>query len=511
MKKRSDTWADRAVMEPTQYIQLSDSENEGKTEALLLGAQKSTKLDQLFLPGDAGIAAFFYLPRPMEEIGLRARDVLRKPLRLLQMTNRAVGVLPYRFCESRGKYEMAWKSVPCAHTLLTGVYMTALILTAATGIARRIMANDFFGGGPEVRNVQGIKLMGIILVGGNLFNAWFQVFFVLYVSPRYCSLLNSWNVLAEASALDPTAGVRAAVYKLVGFLAVFWLVVFLMTVAGEPKIVSHVLDGVAETLLLVPPSWLARAAPTAKVVRLLVCFVCLHIFGIFKGSLFSFTTNCHMLKNGFAAWNKQLATGLEDIWRRQDKTRGRLGHLVQSHCHLVSLVRETEAIFGPMLQCYYASTVVILCTELYLLAYRIGSKDYSVDSVVTTGLLTLQTAAVFVQVSLAAGAVEEVANDSVDVLRRGLPYNTSERDRFNRDELVTALTGSQISITGGKFFVINRPFIITVISAVVTYFIVMIQFMQPGLEAVHEQPLAGGLNITVDNATTLDSLADSLL
>lgn len=54
--------------------------------------------------------------------------------------------------------------------------------------------------------------------------------------------------------------------------------------------------------------------------------------------------------------------------------------------------------------------VVILCTELYLLAYRIGSKDYSVDSVVTTGLLTLQTAAVFVQVSLAAGAVEEVVS-----------------------------------------------------------------------------------------------------
>ncbi|XP_069974436.1 uncharacterized protein [Penaeus vannamei] len=164
-----------------------------------------------------------------------------------------------------------------------------------------------------------------------------------------------------------------------------------------------------------------------------------------------------------------------------------------------------------MLQCYYASTVVILCTELYLLAYRIGSKDYSVDSVVTTGLLTLQTAAVFVQVSLAAGAVEEVANDSVDVLRRGLPFNTSERDRFNRDELVMALTGSQICITGGKFFVINRPFIITVISAVVTYFIVMIQFMQPGLEADHEQPPVDGLNFTVYNATAVDSLADSFV
>lgn len=33
---------------------------------------------------------------------------------------------------------------------------------------------------------------------------------------------------------------------------------------------------------------------------------------------------------------------------------------------------------------------------------------------------------------------------------------------WQRDELVTALTGPSICITGGKFFVINRPFIITV-------------------------------------------------
>ncbi|XP_042223626.1 uncharacterized protein LOC121867674 [Homarus americanus] len=132
-----------------------------------------------------------------------------------------------------------------------------------------------------------------------------------------------------------------------------------------------------------------------------------------------------------------------------------------------------------MLQCYYASTVIILCTELYLLAYRIGSSQYSADGVIATSLMTLQTAAVFVQVSLSAAAVQEVADDSIDVLRRGLPYDTSDRDKFNKDELTTALTGSPLYITGGKFFVINRPFIITVLSAVVTYFIVMIQFMQP--------------------------------
>lgn len=82
-------------------------------------------------------------------------------------------------------------------------------------------------------------------------------------------------------------------------------------------------------------------------------------------------------------------------------------------------------------------------------------------------------------VSLSAAAIEEVANDSIDILRRGIPFNTSNRDKFNMEELTMALTRSPIYITGGKFFVINRPFIITVMSAVITYFIVMIQFMQP--------------------------------
>ncbi|XP_066947300.1 uncharacterized protein [Macrobrachium rosenbergii] len=163
----------------------------------------------------------------------------------------------------------------------------------------------------------------------------------------------------------------------------------------------------------------------------MTCLVCLHIFAIFKGSLFCFTTNCHLLKNGFNSWNAQLINAIEDIWRRRGRPRGRLGVLVQSHYHLVKMVRETETIFSPMLQCYYASTIVILCTELYLLANRIGTQEYAADGVITTALMTLQTTVVFVQVSLAAAAVQEASEDSLDILRRGIPFDASERDKFN--------------------------------------------------------------------------------
>ncbi|XP_045618597.2 uncharacterized protein [Procambarus clarkii] len=186
-----------------------------------------------------------------------------------------------------------------------------------------------------------------------------------------------------------------------------------------------------------------------------------------------------MLKNALISWNHQLSSALEDIWHCHDYPQGRLGLLVQSHYQLVCLIRETERIFGPMLQCYYGSTVIIMCTELYLLAYRLGSQSYTPDGVVTTALITLQTTAVFIQVSLSAAGVQEVADESVDILRRGIPFDAPDRDKFNKEELWMALTGSPVYITGSKFFIINRPFIITVMSAVITYFIVMMQFMQP--------------------------------
>ncbi|XP_045122608.1 uncharacterized protein LOC123511058, partial [Portunus trituberculatus] len=122
--------------------------------------------------------------------------------------------------------------------------------------------------------------------------------------------------------------------------------------------------------------------------------------------------------------------------------------------------------------------ILTLCTELYIMAYRLRSKTQCIEGMVTMGLLTLQTAVLFLEVSLAGAEVQEVSDDSRDILRRGLPFEANDQDKFHRDELVTALTGASICVTGGRFFVINRPFIITVISAVTTYFIVMMQFIQ---------------------------------
>ncbi|XP_064122470.1 uncharacterized protein LOC135226691 [Macrobrachium nipponense] len=437
--------------------------------------------------------------------GPRLENILHSALWPLRMFLRVIGIIPYVYNEEKIEYTVKWWSPSGIHTLANALYMTTLLITTTVGVIKMATTQELRGQSGsdddnEDKNHQAIKLTGVILLSECLVNAWAQTLNVIYAGKRMCKLLNRWNGLSVAAELDPVKGLRRRVVWQIFFVAVFASTIFVMTLVGHPKIVPLVLDGVAEGMLVVPKDWLAASPFLLKFIRVMTCLVCLHIFAIFKGSLFSFTTNCHMLKNGFNSWNAQLTKAIEDIWRRRGRPRGRLGVLVQSHYHLVRMVRETEIIFSPMLQCYYASSIVILCTELYLLAYRIGTQEYAADGVITTALMTLQTTVVFVQVSLAAAAVQEAAEDSLDILRRGIPFDASERDKFNKEELTTALTGATINISGGKYFTINRPFIITVLSAVITYFIVMIQFMQPGSKSETQQSLNNTLETNVTSA-----------
>ncbi|XP_050721097.1 uncharacterized protein LOC127000967, partial [Eriocheir sinensis] len=155
-----------------------------------------------------------------------------------------------------------------------------------------------------------------------------------------------------------------------------------------------------------------------------------------------------------------------------------VGVLANGRKQLVSLVRDTQAFFSPVLQCYFASTVVIVCTELYLLAQGVGSGLLLTEEVVVLVLLTLQTTWLLVHVSLAAAGVQEQAEATGDVLGRGLPFAASAEDKHHVGELTRSLAVSPLHITGGNFFTINRSFILTVVSVVLSYFIVILQFTQ---------------------------------
>lgn len=45
--------------------------------------------------------------------------------------------------------------------------------------------------------------------------------------------------------------------------------------------------------------------------------------------------------------------------------------------------------------------------------------------------------------------------------------------------LLTSLSGTPIMLTGGKFFALHRPFLLTIMGITVTYFVVMVQMINP--------------------------------
>lgn len=64
-----------------------------------------------------------------------------------------------------------------------------------------------------------------------------------------------------------------------------------------------------------------------------------------------------------------------------------------------------------------------LCTEIYLLAYRMCcGEEISIDGLVTTAIIFLHTAALFLSVSLAAASVYEVVSEGCRMCARYSTY-----------------------------------------------------------------------------------------
>ncbi|XP_071535839.1 uncharacterized protein [Panulirus ornatus] len=212
--------------------------------------------------------------------------------------------------------------------------------------------------------------------------------------------------------------------------------------------------------------------------------VIMHVFLVYKGAVVMFMTNCRLLANAFTTWRNQVARALQDVWSGQETAGVPLKELLEGHWRLVQLVRESEAIYSCMMMVYYASTVVMLCAELYLVAYRLGvGLRYSKEEAVCQTMIIGQTSVTFLLVSLSASAVHDEAEGSVDVVRRGLPYTASDSDKFHMRQLQLAVMGAPIYISGGRFFAIHRPFILTVMSAVASYFIIILQLNIPVMSA----------------------------
>ncbi|KAK8723829.1 hypothetical protein OTU49_011564 [Cherax quadricarinatus] len=440
-----------------------------------------------------------------DEEETKEKDLLHRPLLLIRITLSLLGIVPYSYNSDTHRYVLNWRSWAGLHTIGVFLWLCALLVSTSVGIVRVFVQSQFL---QESGNHE-LELMGVVIIVGCLLNAWVEVINVIILGRSLCNFLNLWQMFSARTSLDPTRRLRFASCVYAIFLYAFVFAVLVVAVLGPSDMLMGIVDLLTQVLFLVSPQWLAQETLAVQVVRVVVALVVCHLYMVYKGSLFLFVSICHMLHNVLEGWRNQLShtlhvawqdAGLDHLEQHSSCQVVQLDQLVQSHCQVVMMVRKTETIFSSTLQCFYATQVVTLCLELYLVAYRIGvGTGYYGHEAIWQAIIISQTCIVFFLVSLKASRVCEEAERCVDVLRHGLPYTASDKDKFHFGELTVALTSSPICISGGRFFTINRPFIITVVGAVLSYFVIVLQLKLPSASSVRQNLAA--LNTTTFNHT----------
>ncbi|XP_047472180.1 uncharacterized protein LOC125027261 [Penaeus chinensis] len=239
-------------------------------------------------------------------------NVLHRPLRPLHFVLGLAGLWPYWYDKAASEYKLLWLSAQGAHTMLTFGYISVLLLTTAFGVFRMVLLQQTDAADPPADpKKQSIKITGVVMVVGYLINAWVQLLNTILAGRRLCRLLNRWNKFHVATFIDPTKGLYVKSCVKVVYMVAFMITMLVLTVVEVPEFLLDVLDGLAEHIFLVPSAWLIHSGVFTKVVRTAVCSASLHQFIVNKGTVFAFTTSCHLLRKGFATWNNHLQEALE--------------------------------------------------------------------------------------------------------------------------------------------------------------------------------------------------------
>ena len=184
------------------------------------------------------------------------RTTMRPLWQLLQV----LGMVPFRFCQHNGQYELSWCSWAAWRTILTTVYVTTLLAVSVTGLVIVLSSGGSNNLDPD-EEIVAIKLAGIILKIQCLINTWIQFLCVMGTVRRLCSLMNSWCLLAADCVLDITKGVKLVLLRQLSFLFLFWSVSITLTLLTYPGVYISILDALGQTMLLLPKDWTTLPTP----------------------------------------------------------------------------------------------------------------------------------------------------------------------------------------------------------------------------------------------------------
>ncbi|MPC15449.1 hypothetical protein E2C01_008241 [Portunus trituberculatus] len=330
---------------------------------------------------------------------VRRKQSLMLP-RIISCTYRVFGMHPCTFDRTTHQYTMRWCSPSAWYSLVLLAWLSLLLVMSLVGMVR-LFSSDFHSGS----RADEMQLMAMLIIVGCLLNAWMNMLCRLLHWRSFCDFINRWMHIASTTDLHPFRRSDIMLFVYVASLIAFLGSITAMSMSTSSDLFLGAVDVLARVLLLTEDK-----APDNT------------------------------------SWKTQVRRGGETsegraIWEDSTDTGGGggggfeadLAQLVNLHYELVQMVRHTERLFSPTLQCFYGTQikqmpvsrnpnirslwflleVVTLCLELYLVAYRVGiGAPFHHLEAAWQLLVIVQTCLVFLFVSLKASRVAEAVRDT---------------------------------------------------------------------------------------------------
>ncbi|XP_021947086.2 uncharacterized protein LOC110845035 [Folsomia candida] len=361
--------------------------------------------------------------------------------------------------------------------ILTTLFLSTVLLFSVLGFCDFFLDWRLFAVSSwdeeEKRNFES-NLVPFVLVWSCLLHSSISSISFIIKRKTVAKFLNYWNFAIDSMDIDVPKGIKRYVLMNHAFFLSFLIIIFIAYRILCLNLIrgGSVLVGI---LTVRPVIFLFDSTQGLFKIRIFGMVVILYSVYASRAFLLLFSFKSKLLRHAFKIWNKRLKMLIRSSpTATYTDEKLRCEKAFEDYRVLLKLVRLTDQVFGMVLQSYYGSQLLNMCFELYYLA-RSGTYNKTPLEILAALIVLVQNIYIFFTVSLDAANVNEEAMRGLEILRRtGISQNQSIHRKYLMANMQIIFT-QKIVLSGGKYFSVDRPFIVTVLGAVFTYFIIVLQ------------------------------------
>ncbi|XP_076314845.1 uncharacterized protein LOC143227265 [Tachypleus tridentatus] len=198
-------------------------------------------------------------------------------------------------------------------------------------------------------------------------------------------------------------------------------------------------------------------------------------WGVLTFLIAFFLSICTSLRLNFQHFNNQFRKFVADNTRPVTATDLQLMRVL--HSQLAAFVTRFDELFTRMVFIWYATIITSFCVEITALLRSDVEEMSTLAGGIFYGLRILYIVVFFIMLSVLSSLVNEEAHDVLHSLQNTICIHPTTDHPYNiqAELLVTQLNSSVVGLSAWNVFIINRGFMLTVLGAVISYGVLIIQ------------------------------------